>query len=77
MKVQQKLKQAIRFTLQCLISIYIALEIAIPPDPYARYLIIALVLYICLKHNIVERIMERYTKVFKWLKEQSNVGTIR
>ena len=75
--IQNKLKKAIRFTLQCLISIYIALEIAIPPDPYARYLIVVLVLYICLKHNIVERIMERYTKTFKWLKEQSNVGTIR
>ena len=77
MILQNKIKQAIRFTLQCLISIYIALEIAIPPDPYARYLIVVLVLYICLKHNIVERIMERYTKAFKWLKEQSNVGTIR
>jgi len=77
MILQNKLKQGIKFTLQCLISIYIALEISIPPDPYARYLIVVLVLYICLKYNIVERIMKLYNKVFKWLKEQSKIGTIR
>ena len=58
-----RLKKAIKFTLQCLIAIYIALEISTPPNPYARHLIIVLVLYICLKHNIVERIIELYNKV--------------
>ncbi len=77
MILQNKLKSAIRFTLQCLISIFIALEISIEPNPYARSLIVVLVLYICLKYNIVERIMELYNKVFKWLKEQSKIGTIR
>ena len=58
-----KLKESIKFTLQCLIAIYIALEISIEPNPYARHLIIALVLYICLKHNIVERIITLWNKV--------------
>jgi hypothetical protein len=74
MILQNKIKQAIRFTLQCLISIYIALEIAIPPDPYARYLIVVLVLYICLKYSIVEKIIERYNKVLSWLKIKYHVG---
>ena len=69
-----KFKQAIRFTLQCLISIYIALEISQPPNPYVQHLIIVLVLYIGLKYNIVERITELYNKVFLWLKFKYNVG---
>ena len=63
-----KFKQAIRFTLQCLISILIALEISQPPNPYVQHLIIVLMLYIGLKYNIVERITELYNKVFSWLK---------
>ena len=63
-----KLKTAIRYTLQCLISICIALEISQPPDPYARWLIVLLVLYICLKHNVVDRIMTVYNKVRTWFK---------
>ena len=58
-----RFKQAIRFTLECLIAIYIALEISIEPNPYVGHLIIALVLYICLKHNIVEKIIEQYNKM--------------
>ena len=77
MILQNKLKTAIRFTLQCLISIFIALEVSQPPNPYARYLIVVLVLYICLKYNIVERIIKRYSKIIKWVREQSKIGTIR
>jgi len=49
-----KLKTAIRYTLQMLISICIALEISLPPNPYKTHLIILLTLYICLKHNVVD-----------------------
>ncbi len=69
-----KFKQAIRFTLQCLIAIIIALEISQPPNPYAQHLIIVLVLYIGLKYNIVERITELYNKVFSWLKLKYHAG---
>jgi len=70
MKLQNKLKTAIRYTLQCLISICIALEISQPPDPYARWLIVLLVLYVCLKHNVVERILTVYNKVLTFLRNK-------
>jgi hypothetical protein len=66
--IQNKLKTAIRYTLQMLISICIALEISLPPNPYKTHLIILLTLYICLKHDIVEKILERYNELYKWFK---------
>ena len=68
MILQDKFKQVVRFTLQCLISIYIALEVSIEPNPYIRHLIVILVLYICLKYNIVEKIIKVLNKVISWLK---------
>ena len=58
-----KFKQSIKFTLECLITILIALEISQPPNPYLNHLIIVLVLYIGLKYNIVEKIIELWNKV--------------
>ena len=58
-----RFKQSIKFTLECLITILIALEISQPPNPYLNHLIIMLVLYICLKHNIVEKIITLWNKV--------------
>jgi hypothetical protein len=64
--MNHKLSQAIRFTLQCLISIYIALEISQPPNPYEKHLIILLTSYICLKYdvpskviNVIEKLIDR------------------
>jgi len=66
-----KLKTAIRYTLQMLISICIALEISLPPNPYKTHLIILLTLYICLKHNVVDRIMTVYNKVLTFLRNRT------
>jgi len=74
---QDKTKKVLDVTLKLVISVLIALEISIPPNPYARYLIVMLVLYISLKNNIVERIIKSYNKIIKWIKEQSQIGTIR
>ena len=74
---QDKTKKVLEQTLKLVISVLIALEISIPPNPYARYLIVMLVLYISLKNNIVERIIKRYSKIIKWVREQSQIGTIR
>ena len=74
---QDKTKKVLEQTLKLVISVLIALEISQPPNPYARYLIVMLVLYISLKNNIVERIIKRYSKIIKWIKEQSQIGTIR
>ncbi len=68
--IQNKLKTAIRYTLQMLISICIALEISLPPNPYKTHLIILLTLYICLKHDIVEKILERYNELYTFLRNK-------
>ena len=68
MKLQQKLKQAIKFTLQCLISIYIALEISVPPNPYKTHLIVLLIIYICLKHNIPSKVINVIEKLIDRIK---------
>ena len=63
-----KLKEAIKFTLQCLIAIYIGLEISIPPNPYTNQLIILMTIFIAIKHNIPEKIedvLERMLKIIK------------
>jgi len=67
-KAQMKIKQAIKFTLECLISIYIALEISIPPNPYKTHLIILLTIYICLKYNIVSKILSSIEKLIDRIK---------
>jgi hypothetical protein len=67
-KAQQRLKQAIKFTLQCLISIYIALEISVPPNPYKTHLIVLLSLYICLKHDIPNKILTSIEKLIDRIK---------
>jgi len=63
-----KLKESIKFTLQCLIAIYIGLEISIPPNPYTKQLIILMSIFIAIKHNIPEKIdniLERMLKIIK------------
>ena len=67
-EAQQRLKRAIKYTLQCLISIYIALEVSQPPNPYKTHLIILLTIYICLKHNIVSKILSSIEKLISRVK---------
>jgi len=54
----QKLKKQIQYTVQLLVSVIVALEIATPPNPYKNQLIVGLTILICLKYNIVERAVE-------------------
>ena len=74
MITQQKLKQVIKFTLQCLIAIYIGLEISEPPNPYIQHIIILLSLYICLKHNIVSKIISSWNRLLKSLGIKYHIG---
>ena len=68
LKKMNKIKQAIKYTLQCLISIYIALEIATPPNPYKTEIIVLLSLLIALKHDIPDKIVHLIEKlIVKWL----------
>ncbi len=48
-----------------IVAVLVALEVSIPPNPYKHQLIIGLVVLICLKHNIPEKlitIIDKYTK---------------
>ena len=61
-----KTKQAAQYTLQCLTAIFIALEIAIPPNPYRIHLILCLTALILLKHDIPSKlidVLEKYIKL--------------
>jgi hypothetical protein len=54
-------KNQIKYTLQLMICVLLGLEVAIPPNPYTNELIIMLILYICFKHDIPQKIVERLT----------------
>jgi|TARA_B110001454_G_scaffold98221_1_gene92934 hypothetical protein len=62
-----KIKRSIELTLKLIISVLIALEIAIPPNPYKTELILGLSLMIVLKYDIVERIEDIISRVWNYI----------
>ena len=64
---RDKTKKVLNLTLKLVISVLIALEIAIPPNPYKEELILALVIGIVLKHDIVEKILNVYERIITYL----------
>jgi len=64
---QDKTKKVLDVTLKLVISVLIALEISIPPNPYKEELILLLVIGIVLKHNIVEKILNVYDRIITYL----------
>ena len=65
--MNETLKKQILYTLQLLMSVYIALEIALPPNPHIKHIIIIATIVIVLKHNIVENILDVYERLIKKL----------
>ena len=57
-------KNQIKYTLELVICVLVGLEISIPPNPYTNELVMMLVLYICLIHDIPQKIINSLTK---WL----------
>ena len=51
------MRDIIKYTLQIVISVLIAMEVSIPPNDYVRHLIVVLILYICFKNKVDERIL--------------------
>ena len=51
------MKHTIKIILQIVISVLIAMEVSIPPNDYIHYLIASLILYICIKNNIDDKIL--------------------
>ena len=66
--VQDKIHEAIRYTLQLFISIYIALEIAIPPNLYTKQLVFCLIIYIILTYNIVPKVINTFSRYINLIK---------
>jgi len=64
---QDKTKKVLEQTLKLVISVLIALEISIPPNPYKEELILMLVIMIVLKHNIVEKMLNLYDRIITYL----------
>jgi len=65
--MNETLKKQIIYTLQLLMSVYVALEIAIPPNPHIKHIIIIATIVVVLKHNIVENILDVYERLIKKL----------
>jgi hypothetical protein len=62
-------KKSIMITLQFVICVLIGLEISIPPNPHTNHLIIAMTIYICLKHDLPKKIeLILLDWLFKWKK---------
>ena len=51
------MKKYITFIVSIVTACLLALEVAIPPNPYQIQLILALTILICLKHNIPEKLL--------------------
>ena len=49
--------------IQIIVAVLLGLEVSIPPNPYQMPLIILLVMLICLKHDIPNKLLNQ---LFKW-----------
>ena len=60
-------KKQLMVTLQIIVAVLLGLEVSIPPNPYKMPLILTMVVLICLKHDIPNKIMETLMEwLFKW-----------
>jgi|TARA_Y100000361_G_scaffold84007_1_gene74428 hypothetical protein len=59
-------RKEVELSLKVVVSVLIGLEVSIPPNPYKQPLILGLVLLICLKHDIPNKILK---KLKKWIGE--------
>ena len=50
-------KSQIIMTMQCVVAVLLGLEVSIPPNPYKMPLILSMVILICLKHDIPNKII--------------------
>ena len=57
-------KKSIEITLMFIICALIGIEVSIEPNPYTNPLIITMVIYICLKHDLPNKIENMILKWF-------------
>ena len=58
-------KEKLMIMLQLIIACLIGLEVSFNPNPYIEELIIVMIIYIVLKHDIVEKILDTLDKILK------------
>jgi len=58
-------KEKMMIMLQLIIACLIGLEVSFNPNPYIEELIIVMTIYIVLKHDIVEKILDTLDRIFK------------
>ena len=58
-------KEKLMIMLQLIIACLIGLEVSFNPNPYIEELIIVMTIYIVLKHDIVEKILDTLDRIFK------------
>lgn len=59
-----RMKKYIAHLTSLITACLLALEVAIPPNPYQSQLIVALTILICLKHDLPEKILAIVEKIF-------------
>ncbi len=68
-----ELQNQIQYTLQLLMIVMIALEVAIPPNPYAKNILIIGFLVIALKYDFVTKILDSLDKFFNYVNKKSTL----
>ena len=61
-------KKSIMITLQFIICCIIGIEVSLSPNPYTTHLIIVMTIYICLKHDLPNKVDKTIQKFVKGLK---------
>jgi len=57
-------KKSIMITLQFIICVLIGIEISFKPNPYINQLIIVMTIYIILKHDLDNKLLDIWEKYF-------------
>ena len=58
-------KENLMVILELVIACLIGLEVSFNPNPYIEELIIMMTIYVVLKHDIVEKILDTLDRIFK------------
>ena len=69
MKLNKKstIYQSIEYSLMMLICIMVALEVSIEPNPYTEKLIIVMSIYVCMKHQVPDKMIDVMDRLVKRL----------
>ena len=68
-----ELQSQIQYTLQLLMIVMIALEVTIPPNPYAENILIIGFLVIALKYDFVTKVLDSLDKLFNYVNKKSTL----